>query len=130
LPGADADDDACLDGEDLAHPAFSRRRARVSRREAWLERLGRYGELDFQAAAEAAVARHGVAVLPAVPVRFWGRDVVVPELAAALVGRLLGRDLAAWEVDFLLDALLDVPGTLHDLDPVSLQGALARRRPT
>ena len=124
LPASQIESDDLPEADDLAHPAFRRRRSSVSRHDDFLDRLGRYGERDFQAAAEAAVARHGAAVLPAVPLRCWGRDVVVPELAAPLVERVLGRELTGPEADRLLDALLDVPGTLDLLDPLTLEEAL------
>jgi hypothetical protein len=88
--------------------------------------LGRYRELDYLAAAEAAVARHGAAVLPAVPLRFWGRDVVVTELAAPLLRPVMGRDFTDVELDWLLEALLAVPGSLESLDRGTLRRALAR----
>jgi hypothetical protein len=126
LSAPESETDGRTDDDDLAHPAFRRRRSRISRYDAFLDRLGRYGELDFQAAAEAAVARHGAAVLPAVPLRFWGRDVVVAEVAVPLLRPLLGRELTTEEEPWVLDALLDVPGTLVTLESAVLHEALAR----
>ncbi|MGY2126972.1 hypothetical protein [Blastococcus sp. SYSU DS0617] len=108
------------------HPAFRRRRARIGADDDVLRRVMRYGDLDFQGAAEAGAARHGAAALPAVPLRFWGRDVVVPELAVPLAESVAGRVLTHREADLLLDALLTVPGTLAELTPAVLAEALIR----
>jgi hypothetical protein len=121
-----SDDDRSDTEDDSTHPAFARRRARVADRDRWLDELRRYGDRDFLPAAESAVARHGSAVLSAVPLRFWGWDIVVPELAAPLLRPVLGRDFTVQEQDWLLDALLDVPDRLESLDAVTLEEALRR----
>ncbi|SDF58730.1 hypothetical protein SAMN05660485_03690 [Blastococcus fimeti] len=112
--------------EELIHPAMQQRRSRVAARDGVLRRLGRFGELDLEGAAEAAVARHGAAVLPAVPLRFWGRDVVVTELAEPLLAPVMGQEFTPAERAVLLYALLDEPGSLPDLRPEALRAALAR----
>ncbi|MGY1787415.1 hypothetical protein [Geodermatophilus sp. SYSU D00698] len=110
----------------VAHPAIRRRRRSVARGDDWAHRLGRYDDLHFRAAAEAAVARHGAAVLPAVPLPFWGRDIVVDEVAAPLLVPVLGRDLTPEERSVLTWALLGVPGSLETLDAGTLAAALRR----
>lgn len=124
LVGGEPSDEAPEPPDAVAQPAM--RRPRVAAREDALDRLGRYGDLDFRAAVEAAVARHGAAVLPAVPLRFWGRDVVVTELAAPLLEPVLGRPFTPEELDRLLDALLDVSGDLGALQRQTLREALER----
>jgi hypothetical protein len=109
----------------LSHPAIRRRRARALDLDDFLDRLGRYGERDFLAAAEAAVARHGAAVLPAVPLRFWARDIVVAELAAPLLEPVLGRPFTDDEFAALPDALSDVAGSLASLERSALKAAMA-----
>ena len=88
--------------------------------------MGRYDDLHVRAAAEAAVARHGAAVLPAIPLGFWGRDIVVEELAAPLLVPVLGREFTRAELDVLTWALLGVPGHLDTLDAETLAAALRR----
>jgi hypothetical protein len=125
LPGADSPVDPPMDG---GQPASRRRRrrGRTSADDDFLAWLGRYGDIDFRAAAEAAVARHGAAVLPAVPLCFWGRDIVVTELAAPLLEPVLGREFTPPELDALTWALLTVPGYLEALDAETLGAALER----
>jgi hypothetical protein len=104
-----------------------RRRADVGRGEDdLLSWLGRYGDLEFRAAAEAAVACHGAAVLPAVPLRFWGQDVAAAELAAPLLAPLLGRPFTSAETRVVTWALLDLPGFLRTLNPRDLAAAIDR----
>jgi hypothetical protein len=112
------------DPDGVAHPRIRRRRADVADADDLPSWRGRYKEADFLAAAEASVARHGSAVLPAVPLRFWGWDIVVTELAAPLLRPVLGRDFTSSELDWLLDALLNVPGTLASLERDTLEEAL------
>jgi hypothetical protein len=88
--------------------------------------LGRYADLDFQRAAEAAVARHGPAVLPAVPLTFWARDIAATELMVPLLAPVLGRDLTPEELSVLDDALFQLPGTVGTLDAAALTAALRR----
>ncbi|MGY1830485.1 hypothetical protein ACI8AA_08655 [Geodermatophilus sp. SYSU D01180] len=110
----------------VAHPAIRRRRRSVARADDRAHRLGRYDDLHFRAAAEAAVARHGAAVLPAIPLPFWGRDIVADEVAAPLLVPVLGRDLTPGERNVLTWALLGVPGFLATLDAGTLEAALRR----
>ena len=129
LPGAAAPsaDPAPRPEDPHEHPAIRRRRRRVARTDGgWTARLGRYDDLHFRAAAEAAVARHGAAVLPAIPLGFWGRDIVVEELAAPLLVPVLGREFTRAELDVLTWALLGVPGHLDTLDAETLAAALRR----
>ncbi|MGY1601150.1 hypothetical protein [Geodermatophilus sp. SYSU D00815] len=128
LPGAAPAADAPPEPADgVEHPAVRRRRRRVARSDDdWVRELGRYGDLHFRAAAEAAVARHGAAVLPAIPLRFWGQDIVVDELAAPLLAPVLGRAFTRAELDVLTWALLGVPGRLETLDAETLAAALRR----
>ncbi|MGR6967059.1 hypothetical protein ACU610_21610 [Geodermatophilus sp. URMC 61] len=114
------------DPDGVAHPRIRRRRADAAGAGDVLGRLRRYRDADFLGAAEAAVARHGSAVLPAVPLRFWGWDIVVTELAAPLLRPVLGRDFTSAELDWLLDALLDVPSTVASLERETLEEALQR----
>jgi hypothetical protein len=109
------------------HPALRRRRRRVALDgDDFLEWLSRYAEPDFQAAAEAAVARHGAAVLPAVPLTFWARDIAATELVIPLLTPVLGRGLTAAEEWVLDEVLRQMPGTLDTLDAAALTAALRR----
>jgi hypothetical protein len=129
LPSADgpAADPEPEPTDALEHPAIRGRRLRAAvSDDDWLSRLGRYGDLDFRAAAEAAVARHGATVLPAVPLTFWGRDIVDTELAAPLLAPVLSREFTREEVGVLTWALFDLPGNLATLDAETLAAALRR----
>ncbi|MCZ2817263.1 hypothetical protein [Modestobacter sp. VKM Ac-2984] len=128
LPVPDAPAAPPSDAADAAQrPGRRRRRMRAaSRDEDRLAGAGRYGDLDFQGAAEAAVARHGAAVLPAIPLTFWGRDIVDLEIAASLLAPILGRELTRSEMAVLLWAVLSVPGTVETLDEETLVAALQR----
>jgi hypothetical protein len=109
------------------HPRVRHRRSQAADLDDdWLHEIGRYGEPYFLGAAEAAVASHGAAVLPAVPLTFWGRDIVVPELAAPLLAPVLGRELTPAEIGALTWALDDLPGGLAGLDADTLAVALRR----
>ena len=109
------------------HPRVRRRRLQAADLDDdWLDEIGRYGDPYFLGAAEAAVASHGAAVLPAVPLTFWGRDIVVPELVAPLLAPVLGRELTPAEVDVLTWTLDDLPGDLRALDADTLAAALRR----
>jgi hypothetical protein len=115
--------------ESNEHPAILRRRISLSPDDdEFLAWLGRYADVDFQGAAEAAVARHGAAVLPAVPLTFWARDIAAPELMVPLLTPILGRDLTREEVRVLDDTLLPLPGTVGTLDAATLTAALLRAR--
>ncbi len=127
-PPGEPQADSVSDGRQTdEHPAIRRRRRSVSLdSDDFLEWFRRYADRDFLTAAEAAVARHGAAMLPPIPLTFWARDIAVYELMVPLLTAVLGRAFTSAELWVLDEALRGLPGTLDTLDAERLMAALDR----